>query len=121
MSTHRTANSPRRTQDHHRFVVLVIGGDGRRFGGRHGRGVEIRACASSKYGGNGRLHGVLAAIRAGAFDLVLVMIRWLGHSESAAITAACRIAGVPFRMIPGGMTSASRALSRHVEEVHRGH
>jgi hypothetical protein len=122
MSKHSRSGSPSSSSSPRRWsVVAVIGGDGRRFRPLLADGVDVRVCASSKHGGNGRLHSVLFAIRAGSIDLVILLTRWLGHSESRAVVDACRAGGVPVRIIAGGMTSAARALSTYVDrEVHRG-
>ncbi len=122
MSKHSRSGSPSSSSTpRRRSVIAVIGGDGRRFRPLRADGVEVRVCASSKHGGNGRLHSVLAAIRTGSIDLVILLTRWLGHSESHTIVEACRAACVPVRTVAGGMTSAARALSGYVDrEVHRG-
>lgn len=120
MSKHSSVRSSCTSRRRPRAVVLVVGGDGRGFARQPHIDVAIRVCASSKYGGNGRLNGALTAIRHGRFELVVVLSRWLGHSEFAAVASACRAAGVPILVIAGGMTSAARALSRHLAEVHGG-
>lgn len=88
-----------------RSVVLVIGGDARQ-GDRLIGDTFVRAVASKKFGGNGQHRSLISAIRGGRVGLVVLLTRWLGHSEAGAITAACRSAGVRFLVVVGGLSAA---------------
>jgi hypothetical protein len=111
----RVERTPSRA-DHplRRRTVAVVGGDGRRPKPDL-TAVEIQSFPSSKYGGNGRHQNTLAAIRSGSFELVLMLVRWLGHSDSRAIALACHAAGIPCRVVAGGMTAAMRDLRDFID------
>lgn len=91
-----------------RFVILVVGGDARQ-GDRRIDGTLVRAVASTKHGGNGGHRALIAAIRGGCVRLVVLLTRWLGHSEARAISLACRSVGVRHLIVNGGL-SAARTL-----------
>ena len=91
------------------IAVAVIGGDGA-YVLPEVIGAVIRRFPSSGYGGNGRHQHALAAIRHGLFALVLVLIRWAGHSDTAGVRRASRNSGVPCRVVTGGMTSVARVV-----------
>lgn len=99
-----------------RFVILIVGGDARQ-GDRQIGGAFVRAVASTKYGGNGEHRALIATIRGRGVHVVLLLARWLGHSESRAIGAACRSVGTRYLMVDGGLTAAW-AISE--QEAHRG-
>lgn len=90
-------------------AVAVVGGDG-----AHVLpdviGAAIRQFPSSGFGGNGRHQHTLAAIRAGSFALVVILVRWSGHADSDGVRRACRNTGVPYRVVTGGMTSVARIV-----------
>jgi hypothetical protein len=52
----------------------------------------------------------LARIAGGRVDFVVVLCKWLGHSDYHAITATCRMAGVPIVHVRGGFSAARRAI-----------
>lgn len=91
-----------------RSVVLVVGGDARQGDRRIGDTV-VRAVASKKFGGNGQHHSLISTIRGGRVRLVVLLTRWLGHSEAGSITAACRSVGVRYLVVDGGL-GAARSL-----------
>lgn len=74
------------------------------------RHVSLICCPSSRYAGGARFRSALEAIRNRAVAIVIVLVRWLGHSEFHALTRACRAANVPLVVVPGGVSSARRAL-----------
>lgn len=92
--------------------VAVFGGDAR-ISSRLPNG--WRAFQSQRYGGNGSVRRLLRAIAAGSFDLVLILARWNGHSDTAAVLAACRRVGLTVRVEP----SLARALPVPVPETVR--
>lgn len=61
--------------------------------------VEIKIYKSTDHGGNGELRRILAALRAGSIDLVLVLRRWNGHSATTAIRRLCRKLGVACQVV----------------------
>lgn len=92
-------------------VAVLVGGDARQGTRRVGRAL-VRAVASSKFGGNGAHRALIAAIGGGRVQLVVLLTRWLGHSETGAITAACRRAGVRYLLVGGGLSAAWSLLRR---------
>lgn len=96
--------------------VAIIGGD-ERSGSPYPQGVEVRRFGSSRFRGNGGLKRAFAAIAAGGLDVVLLLVRWLGHSAADRVRAACRRCGVPCHIIPGGESSAIRVVRELVEGV----
>lgn len=91
-------------------AVAVVGGDG-------GRamppltGWEVRRYSSGRYGGHGPINKLIAAIERGSVALVVLLTRWMGHSESDRIRRACRAAGVRCLLAPGGSSSVGRLLA----------
>jgi hypothetical protein len=71
--------------------VAVFGGDGRHAARCPS---EWTVYASSGFGGNGPKRRLVAAIKAGNVDIVIILAKWNGHSDIHAITAACRSTGV---------------------------
>lgn len=96
--------------------IAIVGGDSHRFDLRRGD-ANLSFFSSSKYGGNGRLQSTLASIRRGSFDLVILMVRWLGHPESHALVAACRACQAPVRTVPGGISSVANLVDEFVAKV----
>lgn len=96
-----------------RSVILVVGGDARQ-GDRVVGSTLVRAVASSKHGGSGKHRAVIAALRAGGVRLVLLLVRWLGHSESRAIASTCRTVGVRYLLVATGLTAARAITDREV-------
>ena len=94
-------------------VVLLVGGDARQGDRRIGRAL-VRAVASRKFGGNGGHRSLVAAIRGGRVHLVVLLARWLGHSEAGAITAACRSVDVRCLVVDGGLSAAWSLLALEV-------
>ena len=73
--------------------TAVIGGNRRQWrrGGRHFQ--------AAKFGGNGELRRLEAALRGGQIHEVVVLIRWISHSESGQAAALARRYGVPLRRL----------------------
>jgi hypothetical protein len=72
--------------------VAVLGGDGR-HAARCPAGWTVYA--SSGFAGHGQRRRLVAAIKAGAVDAVIILARWNGHSDIDAVRRACRAAKVP--------------------------
>lgn len=73
--------------------VAVLGGDGRmRPEGRWG--AEVVHFKSPRDGGNGEARRLEAALRAGAFDLLVVLTRWNSHSVTRKLRSLCRRLGI---------------------------
>jgi hypothetical protein len=105
LRSHRTRTSPSQAgRSLPLLAIAVIGGDARQCAA-HTDAATIRLFSSSNDGGNGRLRAALAAIRRGSFDVV-VLLRWLGHSDSQVMVSACAAAAIPARVVSGGMTAA---------------
>lgn len=71
---------------------------------------------STSAGGAARFRHGVAAVRQGAVAYVLLLVRWLGHSDFHAVVLACRTAGVPYRVVPGGVASAARLIRTFLSE-----
>jgi hypothetical protein len=94
-------------------MVAVVGGDGARQVPLVA-GAVICQFPSVREGGNGRQQHAIAAIRGGAFALVLVVVRWMGHSHCDNVRRACRRSGVPCLVVVGGMASVARVVEAFV-------
>ena len=101
------------------FRLILVGGDGRSGRPFHDD-VEVRRFGSAKFRGNGETRNTLAAINAGQVDLVVLMIRWIGHSEADAIRARCRRASIRCAIVTGGRSAARRQVEHHLGLVHDG-
>ncbi|MBX3159198.1 MAG: hypothetical protein KF773_24735 [Deltaproteobacteria bacterium] len=99
-------------------MVLVVSGDARQ-GDRRIGATHVRAIASQKYGGNGGHRSLIAMIRGGRVHLVVLLARWLGHSEAGAITAACRSVGVRCLIVDGGLGAAWTLVRLELERGSR--
>ena len=91
--------------------VALVGGDGRVDLPTLPSHVVLERYSSSRYAGNGEQRRLVEAIHAGMVDLVVLLVRWVGHSTSGRVRSACRRASVPVLIIPGGGSSALRRLS----------
>lgn len=89
-------------------TVALVGGDGRRR--LHHNDCRISTFPSARDGGNGDVKRLLAAVAGGTIDVVILMTRWLGHSTSHAVTAACKRHDVALRFCTGGMSAARRMI-----------
>lgn len=92
-----------------RRVVALVGGIAERLdeGGEDGK-AEVRVFGSVQEGGDGELRRLLASLRGGRVDEVWILTCWIGHSQSGAITRACKKLGIPVRRF-GGRGQARRA------------
>ncbi len=92
-----------------RPAIAIVGGDGR----DHAMDIaaEIRSYPSSHNSGNGSIRDANAAIKAGKIQFVLLLVRWLGHSEYQSVVKACKAAQVRCRNVPRG------SVSNHQQEV----
>ncbi len=90
-------------------AIVIVGGDGRGHDLRVAP-ASIRSFASPRYGGNGSLRRAVAAINGGTVDLVVLLVRWLGHSEFHSIVAACNAAEIPVLLVAGGFSAARRQV-----------
>lgn len=92
-------------------TIAIVGGDGRDNALQVA--ANIRSYPSSQNGGNGRIRDATAAIKAGNIQLVLLLIRWLGHSEYKSLVNACKASGIRYVSIPKGSASV---VQREVQE-----
>ena len=97
--------------------IAIVGGDARNH--LSFPDATIRAFGSQKHG-SGHRRSLLDAIRFKHIDLVILLVRWLGHPERDRFVDACRKACVTYRVIPGGVSSARRAIETFIQEVWRG-
>ena len=75
--------------------VAVLGGDGRHRLRCPG---EWAVYPSSNFAGHGPRRQLVAAIKTGTVDAVIILARWNGHSDVEAVKRACRSARVPVRV-----------------------
>lgn len=87
--------------------VLVVGGDDR-VHRLEAPDFELRAFPSSRFAGPLSIRRAVATIA--STDLVVLLCRWLGHSDSAAITGQCRVVGARILTVHGGFSAARRAI-----------
>lgn len=75
--------------------IAVFGGDQRqrRRWPRYG---AARFFQSPRSGGNGELRRLVAALRSGSIDCVVVLARWNGHAATGKLRRICRRYGVEF-------------------------
>ena len=83
-----------------RPAIAIVGGDGR---AHHMRvAAVIRSFPSRRYSGNGSIRRVIAAIGSGKVELVVLLVRWLGHSEYDSVVRACKAAQILFLIVAKG-------------------
>jgi hypothetical protein len=85
-------------------MIAIVGGDGRAHAIRVS--AVIRSFPSRRYGGNGSIRRAIEAIDGGKVELVVLLVRWLGHSEFDSIVRACKAAQVLFLIVPKGSVAA---------------
>lgn len=74
--------------------IAVIGGDGRAKAGLGLGGAEVVRFKSRRDGGNGEARRLAAALKAGGFTRVIILVRWNGHSVTRYLRRLCRKLGV---------------------------
>lgn len=79
--------------------LAVLGGDGR-IAGRLPAGNRFRVFRGRRYGGNGELRRLEAALRSGSIDRLIILARWNGHSSTTRALRLCRRYGVSWQLIP---------------------
>lgn len=100
-----------RASEHTILRVALVGGDGRVNLPSLPTNVALDHYGSSRCIGNGEQRRLIEAIRGGMIDLVVLLVRWAGHSNTGRVRDACRRASVPVLIVPGGGSSALRRLS----------
>ncbi len=80
--------------------VALMGGDSRQTARWDGLGEAIIFFQAPRYGGNGELRRLQSALRAGSFDLVVILARWNGHSATKQVRAICKRLGIPVQVLP---------------------
>lgn len=93
--------------------VVVVGGD-ERFSLLPVRGADVQTFPSVRYSRNGSLSRAKATIRGGAVDLVVLIVKWLGHADWDAVVKACASAHVPYLVVRGGQSAARRDLGAYL-------
>lgn len=88
--------------------VALVGGDGRSLVNGLPPWIRAEIFGSARDRGNGELRRLERALRAGDFQLVVLMVRWCGHSCSRTVTRLARLTKVPVLVVPGGGSSALR-------------
>lgn len=83
-----------------RIAVLGGGRGARHHAGRARRtGLGIRVYVSGKDGGRGEAARLLASVRNGGVDGVVIVRRFNSHSVSEAVRALCSRMAVPCRIV----------------------
>ncbi len=90
--------------------VLIVGGDAR-TGALTALGTGFRAYPSPRNAGTGSVRRALRAIVSGTVDLVVLLVRWLGHPDFHAVVNRCRSVGVRYLVVAGGHSAARRAVA----------
>lgn len=78
--------------------VALMGGDGRNADRLAGLG-EITVFLSPHDGGNGEQRRLLSALRAGSFDLVVILTRWNSHACTKQVRKLCKRQGIPVQVL----------------------
>ncbi len=78
--------------------IAVLGGDGRMLRNR-GAGARFRVFKGRRFGGNGELRRLEAALRSGRIDRVFILARWNGHSATTRVLRLCRKLDIPVRVV----------------------
>lgn len=100
-------------------TIALYGGDGR-LRDRLDAPARLRAWAGSKSGGRGALSSLEDALRSGAIDAVVVLTKWVGHTQLDRVKRLCARFDVPLRFVNGGLGAASRVVARLLAEVLHG-
>lgn len=79
--------------------VAILGGDARQRD-RWPQYTAARFFTACRDGGNGELRRLLAALRAQAFDLVVILARWNSHAVTGPVRRTCRQLGVRVEVVP---------------------
>ena len=74
--------------------VAILGGDGRQTRRVDAVGADARCFKAHRYGGNGELRSLLAALAAGSIDTVIILARWNAHCVTRRVRAMCKRLGV---------------------------
>ena len=86
------------SQSQSRRRIAVFGGDGRPHPYAESLG-DVRYFQSRGNGGNGGVKKLMASLRAGGIDLVLVLTRWNGHAGTERIRRLCAQLGIPSQFL----------------------
>ncbi len=84
--------------------TAIVGGDGRRLK-TLSYGPATRIFPAAKYGGNGLIRALFAALRAGHIERVILLIRFVDHPTSERIKRMCRRLGVPVQRFAGSASA----------------
>lgn len=80
--------------------VAVFGGDGRLPAELVVDG-DVDVFRSAKDGGNGDHRRLLARLRRGSYDRVIILRRWNGHPQTKRIVRTCKRVGIAFEVWSG--------------------
>ena len=69
----------------------------------------VRCFGGAKHSGNGELQRLITALRAGTITEVLILWRWLGHSEVTRLIDTCKTLGVTYVLV-GGLSAIRQHL-----------
>ncbi len=78
--------------------VALFGGDGRNADRFADRG-DLTIYQSRHDGGAGERRRLIAALKAGSFDLVILFARWNGHSATREVRKVCQTHNVRVEVI----------------------
>lgn len=85
--------------------VALVGGDGR-FPLLPG----ARCFPSRRDGGLRGIRDVVRCVKQRTVDHVVLLVRWLGHTDVETVKRACRAHGVQCVVVPGGGSMAAARL-----------
>lgn len=89
--------------------IAIVGGDGRHDIHKFPN-ASVRCFPSERDGGRGDQKALLATVRSGSIDLVVVLVRWFGHAQFRTLREACRLANVRMVVAKGGVSTIVRAI-----------
>lgn len=78
-------------------------------------GFDIQHFEGANYGGAREKRALIQSIAARELGGVVILARWIGHSESEHIKAVCKSEGIPCRTWPNGLSGIKRDLPKLFE------
>lgn len=103
------------------FRVAVVGGDGREFECAI-PDVAVARFPSRRDGGARGVRSVERVIKNGTVELVVLLVKWLGHSDFSAIKRLCGVHAVRCLSLSGGKSALCELVRSEVASggaVHR--
>lgn len=90
--------------------IAVVGGRGE-LGPLARLETRVETFGSPSEVGGGAVRRLEAALRAGTYEVVIVLARWGGHSTTTRLKTVCKSTRTRFLVWPGGLSSLAEALA----------